>query len=107
MKLIDCQLINITEIAWATGLFDGEGCVTTLYPKRSQVRLEIQMVHKPTLERFARAVGGNVHKSYEHRRKNRIQWRWRVCDNDALSIARKLLPYSCEKKRTNRSNDYV
>ena len=41
------------EIAWAAGLFDGEGCVTTLWPKRFQARLEINMVHKPTLNHFA------------------------------------------------------
>lgn len=90
------------NLYWAAGLFDGEGCVTTLYPKRAQVRLEINMVHKPTLELFAKIVGGKVTCSYSKSTlliKRKKQWRWRVCDKEAVRVASILFPLCSEKKR--------
>lgn len=92
--------MNRCDYAWAAGLFDGEGCVTTLWPSRKQARMEINMCHKPTLERFAKIIGcGKVTKSYEKRKAHRTQWRWRVCDNQSVSAAKKLEPYSSEKRQ--------
>lgn len=90
--------MNDILIAYAAGLFDGEGCVTVKWPRHIQAVLEIQMVHLPTLQKFASIVGGQVRKSYEHRRGRRTQWRWRVHDFEAIRVARLLLPHSVEKK---------
>jgi len=90
------------DLGWAAGLFDGEGCVTTLWPKRTQVRLEINMVHRPTLERFSSIVGGVVRQSYSKSTKQikrKTQWRWRVCDNEAVNIAMVLQHYCTEKRQ--------
>lgn len=90
------------NIYWAAGLFDGEGCVTTLFPKRKQVRLEINMVHKPTLELFSKIVGGKVVRSYSkstHSIKRKTQWRWRVVDTEAVRVAKLLAPICSEKAR--------
>ena len=88
-----------TKKAWVAGLFDGEGCVLTRWPKKREATLEIKMVHKPSLERLISVVGGNLTR----RIKNggfgkRTQWRWRVSDAQAVAVGKMMLPYLCEKK---------
>ena len=46
---------NHTELAWAAGLFDGEGYVG--WVKNCGMRLSIGQVHRYVLERFMSAVG--------------------------------------------------
>jgi hypothetical protein len=52
------------EIAWAAGLFDGEGTATIC---RGRPRLGLRMTDEATVRRFAEAVGhGKVYGPYEN-----------------------------------------
>ena len=47
------------EIAWAAGLFEGEGCISTFRQKHhvmTHVRLYVQMTDRDVLEKFCRIV---------------------------------------------------
>lgn len=77
-------MIDLFEIAWAAGFFDGEGA-TTLYAKsrRSmdtvrQPVMTISQVNNDTLERFQRAVLGigKIYGPYQHK-NGRPQFVWR------------------------------
>lgn len=90
--------IKETDKAYAAGLFDGEGCITTKWPSRWQAVIEIQMVHKPTIERFAEIFDCKILKCFEGDGHRRTRWRWRAYDNNAIRIIKEITPYLVEKK---------
>lgn len=87
-----------TDIAYCAGLFDGEGCVTILWPKRATVCMEINMTHKPTLKKYAAIMGGTVKPHYNSRPDQRRQYRVRFFNGEAIRVAKLFLPYLSEKK---------
>lgn len=52
----------MSELAWAAGFFDGEGCVTYVNHNGKQttraLRINITQIHDEVLKRFQQAVGG-------------------------------------------------
>lgn len=81
------------EIAWAAGLFEGEGCATISSGQR-QPRLQLQMVDEDVVRRFHRIVDcGAVHGyPYEHPRQD--VWQWSVQGAaDVLTLGQVLLPH--------------
>lgn len=90
--------MNDIELSYAAGLFDGEGCITTKWPSRSQLCLEIQMVSKPSIQRFADTFGADCVKAYEKREGRLKKWRCRIYDTKAIVALNKMLPFLCEKK---------
>jgi hypothetical protein len=93
-----------TDIAWLAGLFDGEGCVYSCWPKKKNVRVEIAMSHLPTLQhvqflfpgRFTSKVLGHGSLSV------RPQWTWRLDTNGSRNFLRLLLPYLVTKREQAR-----
>ncbi len=91
-----------TELAWAAGFFDGEGCV---YVNTGNVYSEIPQVGREVLDRFAAAVG--VGKVADKTRvpdngvSRQPQHRWRVCNFAGISgLIAQLWPYlSAPKKK--------
>lgn len=89
--------MNEAEIAWAAGLFEGEGCVS-VFPTgsgRSGVHLILQSTDHDVLERFQEVVGvGTIYMVNSDRpsRKpsNKQVWRWcvsRAPDSLAVLLA--------------------
>jgi LAGLIDADG-like domain len=71
--------LNTHELAWAAGLFDGEGWIG--FEKKSGVSMEINQVGREVLDRFRSAVLGlgKVTGPYEKRRRGpgwHPQFRW-------------------------------
>jgi hypothetical protein len=57
------ELLNKTELAWAAGFYDGEGC--TVNRGNFQPSMTITQADPYVLERFAKAVGvGKVYGPY-------------------------------------------
>lgn len=53
--------IDLLELAWAAGFFDGEGCTAKRFKRRTgtaQPYLTIGQSNREVLDRFRRAVGG-------------------------------------------------
>jgi hypothetical protein len=93
-----------TEVAWLAGLFDGEGCVWSRWPKRANVIVEIKMTHRPTLERVneifpGRLVLGNLSRGALGKRD---QWRWSLDTNGARDFLTLVLPYLVTKREEAR-----
>ena len=99
--------MDISDAAYAAGLFDGEGSV--YYKKMKQkkhqrpgkpihnvwvIRMEIAMTDKDTIKwchdlfKCGHFGERKVQKGYKR------QWRWRVSHRDALYVAKILWPYS-------------
>lgn len=109
--------MNETELAWAAGLFDGEGC-TTLIPNRRQVaRLRLcvkQAIDGPprqppeVLVRFEAVVRrGKIGGPYEQRagpsdppgRLRKTHFLWYAEDDRAVAAFELLRPYLSGPKR--------
>ena len=85
------------EIAWAAGLFEGEG---TSYITGSQARLELTSTDKDIVERFHRIMGcGNVHVRATGQ-VYKTQYRW--CLNkrdDVVEVLTILIPWLGKRRQ--------
>jgi len=96
------------ELAWAAGLFDGEGTIgvrkngTTEAYRR--IGASVGMTERFVVERFAKAVG--IGKFYDHSYKQskypnaKPVWRWAVHNfEDTKTMVERLWPWLSEPKR--------
>ena len=101
--------MQISDIAYIAGLFDGEGCVTckkkpTKRPDRGgkiynqwYIRCEISMTDKEVISWLHETLGfgWSAEKRYSKRPKNyKRQWRWCCGYRDALTFAKLIWPYA-------------
>jgi hypothetical protein len=96
-------------LAWAAGLFDGEGCI---YIKRRQVipgrrektpvytlEIKVGLVHKPAIEYLASTFRvGSIFMQRPGRLNKRVAWHWRISGRNGLSFLAKIEPYLRIKK---------
>lgn len=97
-----------TDLAWAAGFWDGEGCVSLTYrqfsettPKIPRMVVQVSQIDTRVLERFQRIVGyGNILGPYKPKTKNSSPyWVWRVEGGLHLQAIRDMLyPYLDEVK---------
>ena len=85
-----------TELAWAAGFFDGEGCTTTVNGSASIV--VVQKDRRP-LDRFARALGGNVGGPYGPYGKGCAMYRWQATGKRAKEVMDLLWPFLSDPKK--------
>ena len=101
--------MQISEIAYIAGLFDGEGCITckkkpTKRPDRKgkvynqwYIRCEISMTDKEVISWLHKTLGfgWSAEKRYSKRPKNyKRQWRWCCGYRDALTFAKLIWPFA-------------
>jgi len=102
------QKINLTDISYMAGLFDGEGSVE--YKKRKQlkkgkkkaydcwsIRCEMSMTDQGVMEWFHETIGcGTLNKREAHKSwmGRKPQWRWRCSYRDAYHVAKLMWPFA-------------
>lgn len=93
------------QVAWAAGIFEGEGCIRDYTPTGRVFMcpgLSIRMSDRDVLERFAAIVGvGTVRPSGQHRKRaehHRDQWEWLVSGIDAVVVMEAFLPHLGERR---------
>lgn len=96
--------LNLSELAWAAGFFDGEGTTTTQHSKRrlSGARLSVSQVHREPLDRFRAALCGlgRVHGPYKREGNRRPQYIWRAVTFEHVQASLCMLwPFLCSIKR--------
>lgn len=92
--------MEITEVAWAAGFFDGEGTTSVLKAKRdkySYIRMQVTQKNKETLDRFQTAVSG---KGKIYKSNTRDIHSWNVYrKEDVLYCLKTLWPFLSSQKR--------
>ncbi len=98
-----------TELAWAAGFIDGEGCfhlvgkVNRRGVKKHRFALAASQSDDRPLKRLSLAVGhGNVHGPYNHTKdplRKKVTYQWSVSGAHAWRIYNLLLPYLSEPKK--------
>lgn len=89
-----------TDIAWLAGIFDGEGCIWSRWPKRANVHVEIKMAHEATVRRInelfpGRFVLGNISAGALAKKP---QWRWQLDTKKTKVFLELVLPYLFTKR---------
>tara|TARA_Y100000004_G_C8906618_1_gene408999 strand:+ start:177 stop:563 length:387 start_codon:yes stop_codon:yes gene_type:complete len=95
-------------IGWCAGLFDGEGNVN--YAQYSvkgsttnhkwNVGMEIAMTELDTIHHFHSIIQEGTIKYKENKGMGKKpQWRWRCGHQQALRVAKLLIPYSVTKRK--------
>jgi hypothetical protein len=93
------------SLAWAAGIFEGEGTFNTYTNGKSEtryLRLVVSMVDEDIIKRFASVVGyGTVYFSYPPSRKNRgwqPMYTWQVNGKDAHKVLALIRPWFGERR---------
>jgi hypothetical protein len=94
--------VKATDVAWAAGLFEGEGCITLVHKdKPYNYRLVLSMSDRDVVERFAGLFGGKVYKVQPPRFKPhwQTQWAWHATGIRMREVLVQLAPYFGERRR--------
>lgn len=95
-----------TEVAWAAGIIDGEGCITITRQKPGtsgrinpshRLFLKVTMGHEPTVRRLLAIFGvGSVHLQESSQGYNDA-WSWWVASRQAGDVLMLVRPYLVTK----------
>ena len=101
--------MNLKELAWAAGFFDGEGTTHAIKQRKgrasgAKIMMALPQTNLETLERFQRAVGvgviygPHVFKGNKHQRSP--MWRWQAHQWQDVQVAiAKLWKYLSRPKK--------
>ena len=101
--------MDIKDIAWSAGIFEGEGDVNcTSYEHSagytySRIQARVTSTDKDVLERLKALWGGTIYKSdrYDDRRKDHYKdlFRWRIITRQAREFLMTILVELGERRR--------
>lgn len=95
-----------TELAYAAGLLDGEGCVIIKAQRcrgakhRSHaLYVQVIMTELEPLEWFQERFGGSIYKRPKAKASHRQGWAWNVTTAKALPLLRAIQPFTIVKRK--------
>lgn len=90
-------------VAWAAGLFEGEGCFSTSHRQngRATIVATLGTTDKDVLERFASIVGcGTIYPRKPQKAHWKLAYEWRVVEAAKVrEIIASFMPYLGERRR--------
>lgn len=100
-----------TELAWAAGIVDGEGCLSISYTPPGGMKgtrnavhslyLKVTMTDKKTVYRLWHLFGLGSVQLQSHGKSKKKNWgiaySWLCCSQEAATAIRKMLPYLITK----------
>lgn len=89
-----------TDIAWAAGIVDGEGCIRTTRHRHRALSVELTVTNTDPrmLFKLRELFGGNICQQRKASEKGRATWCWRVHCENAICILETLLPFLIVKR---------
>lgn len=88
---------NGESLAWAAGLFEGEGCIS--FSGRACVHVSIGMTDQDVVDRFVSIVGGGYRYTTKDDFPHKKLYSWQVSSRqEVLRVIEKLLPYLGERR---------
>ena len=89
------------ELAYAAGLFDGEGCIY-VHPRKCYPYLHVQMADREPLDFLQRIFGGKIYPKKAQRSHHRPTFQWQLCGDAARKAASLMYPFfQLERKKLN------
>ena len=98
-------MIKETDLAYAAGVIDSDGCITISHEKRTNRphiyhRLNVRVVTTDTriLEWFKTTFGGYIYIQNKPKGARKACWAWQKRDTPAGEFLKSILPYLIYKK---------
>ena len=95
------------DLAWAGGLFEGEGCfsIMTWHRKRFRCSASLMMTDRDVMQRFVDVIGlGRLLGPYEHSRgggRYLPHWKWQISGfEEVQALFAMLWPWLGKRRRT-------
>lgn len=105
-------MASIEELAWAGGLFEGEGCFVCykLSHRKDSYRVSttLSMTDKDVVETFCKVMGfGTVKGPYSPSNGNKLRYVWEVQNfRDCLKVTELLYPY-LHSRRKQKADELI
>jgi hypothetical protein len=104
----EVRSIDRQELAWAAGLFEGEGCITVSHNgsgTKNQPVLRLNMIDEDTVRRFQRAVGCGPVKAYVFKSQGtrKPQFWWYVTSFEKVQAVLAMLWFGLGQRRRVRA----
>ena len=100
-----------TDIVWAAGLFEGEGCIHILQQKlkkKTYRTLSLSMTDLDVIERFVDVVGyGNLRGPCMAKLSTKPYWQWNICKRPEVSRILKMFLPHFGKRRAERAIEAI
>lgn len=94
------------DVAWAAGLFEGEGCfysIREVYPVA-----QLNMTDEETVNKFQSVIGlGSVNIMTPPKVTHKVQYRWTVCNRKDFRTVFELLSPWLGMRRMTRGNEVL
>lgn len=90
--------MSAIELAWAAGLFEGEGCLSASVNQPHHPIITVTSTDHDVLERFRRAVGVGTIRSKEVEPHWKPAWVWTATGSAAATIMREFAPHFCSRR---------
>ena len=95
-----------TDLAWAAGIFDGEGCLRIYRSRHGNSRrwsygadLRVRMTGAVVIHRLREIFGVGAIRSIDRTQNHLLIWEWRVGARDVLKVLPFVRPYLVLKAR--------
>lgn len=95
-SLIAVQRPTVIDIAWAAGIYEGEGSASRTGTNKTSLRLVVVQKDRWLLYQLMNLFGGSVHGPYPPRRDVST---WQVCGPRARGFAYTIFPFLSPRRR--------
>ena len=90
----------IRNIAWAAGLFEGEGTIIIRKRPEDQIDLQLASIDRDVIKTFRKVIGfGAVYGPYKYG-KRQPYWKWCVYGSDAIACLNSLKLYFLHRRKS-------
>ena len=103
-----------TELAYAAGLFDGEGSISLVRQKTNRShspQVSVASNDREVLDWFQKRFGGSIVTKQPRQATHSVSYDWRLTDRRALTFLQLIRPYLVTERKIRRIdlllNDYV
>lgn len=97
---------RMTDIAWAAGIFEGEG--SFYMSDKYQAQIKLAMTDRDVVERFSTVMGcGNISKMKKEKPHHRQAWMWRVSSWAEFAKVTDLIGSFLGERRTQRMDEIL
>lgn len=94
--------MNDNDLAWAAGIFEGEGTIVTYWPntmKYPALSLAVSMADEDVVQRFAAVVGTGKVDELRRRGEKKTMYRWKISRRSEVErVLTDLLPYLGQRR---------
>ena len=107
-------MVDVEELAYAAGLFDGEGSISLVRQKNNRThspQVSVASTYYEVVLWFQRRFGGSIVTKQPRKSNHSVSYDWRLTDRRALAFLELIRPYLVIERKIRRIdlllNDYV